>query len=537
MKSSDRIDILDSGIIAQDEERYLSFPDVVLTSTGALLAVYRDADIHYPADTPTTELVLIESHDQGDSWKNSREFPVYPKHRPQQDFAWHCPRLQRMSDGRIAFLCDITQPPGFLPEIFISFSEDDGKTWSTPVDTGARGIMPDRLLELSKTEWVFAYHWKDYDVGTLAEYLYATEDAGESWQFRSKVGADARYSLCEASLIQLPDSRLVAYLRENSFLHMPTYVCYSEDKGHTWSEPQPHPTSGHRPSAGVLDDGSVLLTYRNVAGEPGLTAWLGSADEIAISVSRKDLGGSGEEALAEGIRVCSKGGEWEGVEYTFPPLMEWSDSLELQTRLQRIKGESGSCVLRAGALLYVEKDEIRLCQRRTEQSEEEVEIREEVLGTYSLDTSIFHTYSLRLSAGTFYVSVDGSEVITAAILEQPYFRDRKVAFGHLKPDPPNKGGFVNHNGEFVFSSLDYKLERNDGVRHEFSWCISSGTLPDQYHRDTCVQLDYETCGDWEEAGYSGWIHVSEQKKFCIDYRRGEAKNPYIIGHQFVCSES
>ncbi len=537
MKVSDRISILGSEVIAQDESRYLSFPDVVLTRAGSLLAMYRDADIHYPADTPSTELVVIESEDQGRTWGNARIFSAYPANRPQSEFAWHCPRLMQMSDGRIAFLCDITQPPKFLPEIYISLSEDNGKSWSTPVDTGARGIMPDRLIELSETEWVFAYHWKDYDVGMLGEFLFATEDAGKTWGLRSKVGSDPRYSLCEASLIQLPDTRLVSYMRENSFLHLPTFVSISEDRGHTWSEAKVHPSSGHRPSAGVLEDGSVLLTYRNVAGQPGLSAWIGSADESFFSVSKKDLSGSGEKTTPEGILLCAEGNRWEGVEYTFPPIMDWEDTLELSVRLQRIDGDVGSCVLRAGAFLYVDSSEIRLTQRCSKQVDDEFVVEETILATHTLNTSVFHHYVLRLEQKTLRVLVDGNEVIRSAIVEQPYFRDRKVSFGQLNQDPPNKVAFLKHQGKLLFTALSYSLRRKDGEIFEYSWDSSDGSYPDQYQRENCFQIDQETCGDWEEAGYSGWIHIDSKTKFCIDYRRGESRNPYIVGHRLELKES
>ena len=44
--------------------------------------------------------------------------------------------------------------------------------------------------------------------------------------------------------------------------------------------PRPTPLIGHRPCVGALDDGRLLVTYRNVAPEGGTAAWLGSLDEL-----------------------------------------------------------------------------------------------------------------------------------------------------------------------------------------------------------------------------------------------------------------
>ncbi len=529
-----RISILESEIIAQNEERYLSFPEVVLTPSGSLLGIYRDADIHYPADSPTTELVLVESDDKGKSWKNKRAFPVYPEHRPQEEFAWHCARLSRMSDGRIAFLCDITQPEKFLPEIFISFSSDEGQSWTPPQDTGARGIMPDRLLQLSESEWIFAYHWRDQDVDSLAEFLYATEDAGKSWELRSKVGSDSRYDLCEASLIQLPDGRLVSYMRENSFMHIPTMVSFSDDRGRSWSEAVAHPTCGHRPCAGVLANGEILLTYRNVGGEPGLTAWRGSADDTFFAVSGKDLSGEGLTMTKDGIRISSQGGDWDAVEYTFPPLMSWKDSLDISVRVKRISGDEGACVIRAGGVLIIDESEIRYLQRHVVREEEkEPKLEKKLLGSHTLDTSEFHTYTVSLSAEKCRVLVDGKEVFQSSFAPDPYFRDRIVSFGSLSQDPANLVCFRDQKGEFLCSEISYQLKREDGEVFEFDWKSASKTFPNDYELSNCVQIDKETCGDWAEAGYSAWVPLGDGRVFCIDYRRGDADNPYIIGHQLL----
>ena len=61
------------------------------------------------------------------------------------------------------------------------FSSDEGKTWSDVVMTPARGIVPDRLLELSTGRWIVACHYDDTDFGNLVQRLWYSDDQGVTW--------------------------------------------------------------------------------------------------------------------------------------------------------------------------------------------------------------------------------------------------------------------------------------------------------------------------------------------------------------------
>ena len=128
--------------------------------------------------------------------------------------------------------------------------------------------MPDKLIEVPSGAWLLATHVRmkgdQYDIdGTLTQLVHRSEDQGETWEGPYIVGQDERYNLCEASIMLLPDGELVCYMRENSNLGLPAFKSFSTDEGRTWDGLYRTPMDGcHRPVAGILPSGHVLVTYR-----------------------------------------------------------------------------------------------------------------------------------------------------------------------------------------------------------------------------------------------------------------------------------
>ena len=57
-------------------------------------------------------------------------------------------------------------------------------------------------------------------------------------------------------------------MRENVHTTRPSHYALSEDDGRTWSTPRPGLFYADRPAAGLLHDGRLLVTYRNVEPAP-----------------------------------------------------------------------------------------------------------------------------------------------------------------------------------------------------------------------------------------------------------------------------
>jgi sialidase-1 len=193
-----------------------------------------------------------------------------------------------LRDGRLLALCDVLPVPPdescdlTNARVVFWWSDDEGSTWSEPVETPIFGIVPDKLVELPSGAWLVATQVHmvgdqfDYE-GKLTQIVHRSEDGGKTWQGPIIIGQDDRYNLCEGSILALPDGELVCYMRENSGLGLPAFKAFSNDEGCTWAGVYRTPMDGcHRPVSGLLPSGKVLVTYRYQPG--GKRFHLPSAD-------------------------------------------------------------------------------------------------------------------------------------------------------------------------------------------------------------------------------------------------------------------
>ncbi len=267
--------MIDKFTISRDDNIYQAWPDVTLTPSGRLVCVFSEC-IHH-RDRSYTRIMLCDSTDRGRTWTPKRPLtepahglPVY----------WNCARISILADGRLAVLVDkiTTKESVAKPESchnYLFFSEDDGQNWSKPLLTPARGIVPDKLLELPGGRWIISCHCKDTVSGKLFQRLWFSDDRGKSWSDPVVVGKQDGLNLCEASLLPLADGKtLVAFMRENSGQGWDCHKTISENAGESWAEPIRFPLPGcHRPVAGKLQSGEIMITYRFCQGGSG---WIGT---------------------------------------------------------------------------------------------------------------------------------------------------------------------------------------------------------------------------------------------------------------------
>ncbi|GAG25077.1 unnamed protein product, partial [marine sediment metagenome] len=80
--------------------------------------------------------------------------------------------------------------------------------------------------------------------------------------------------LCEGSVVELPGGELVCFLRENSGMGLDAFKSISTDGGMTWDGTYKIPIPGcHRPVAGMLQSGKVMITHRFMQGGKGWIGW------------------------------------------------------------------------------------------------------------------------------------------------------------------------------------------------------------------------------------------------------------------------
>ena len=258
--------------VCRNDDVYEGFPDVVLTSSGKLVCIFAECNHHH--DRSYTRIMLTDSVDRGRTWTDKR-----PLTEPTHDVPfWNCPRITRIRDGRLVVAIDKLFTEDHHGEQhtcrnYLFFSEDDGQTWSEEVEVPALGIVPDKLLELDSGRWIYSCHFDDKEHGYLVQRLWYSDDQGQSWSEPVIVGKEKGLNLCEVSILAVGD-KLVAFLRENSWQGWDCMKAISSDGGETWGEVANFPLPAcHRPVAGSLNDGRILITHRYMQGGKGWGGW------------------------------------------------------------------------------------------------------------------------------------------------------------------------------------------------------------------------------------------------------------------------
>lgn len=248
--------------VSRNDAMHEGWPDIVRTRSGRLLCVFSECEAHACRDN--CRIMLIESDDDGATWKNRRPLTELTQ---KEDF-YNCARLSLLADGTIAAVCDRIQGDENRAACqYLWTSTDDGESWSDAAVLPFTGIVPDKITTLSTGRILLAAHFKNHETGKLEQYLWYSDDGMKTWSDRVTVAADPRYNLCEVSIYECTDGTLAALMRENSNMGRDCFKTLSTDGGESWSEVYPTNMPGcHRPVAGRLTDGRVLISYRYHAG-------------------------------------------------------------------------------------------------------------------------------------------------------------------------------------------------------------------------------------------------------------------------------
>lgn len=251
--------------VSSDDSVYEAWPDVVKTDSGKLICVFAECTHH--VDRNNARIVICESQDRGRTW--SAKKPLTD--RGDNFCFFNCARISKLKDGSLAIICDkVSSDTGRVgelsnSEIYVWYADAEGKQWSEPQILPFCGIVPDKLLELSCGRRIITAHFLNEETEKLEQYLWYSDDKGATWSERVTLAADKRYNLCEASLIEEPDGTLISFMRENSRAGYPVFKSVSYDKGETWEGVfETSLDSGHRPTAGYLSNGQVMVTYRYI---------------------------------------------------------------------------------------------------------------------------------------------------------------------------------------------------------------------------------------------------------------------------------
>ena len=122
-------------VVSRDDSIYEAWPDVALCDSGRLVCVFSECDHH--GDRNNARIAYVTSDNRGRFWSPKRYLTEKavrtPGHRGPY---YNCARISRLSDGRLAVVCDLIRGPHENAventEIHLWFSSDEGRTWEGP---------------------------------------------------------------------------------------------------------------------------------------------------------------------------------------------------------------------------------------------------------------------------------------------------------------------------------------------------------------------------------------------------------------------
>ncbi len=483
-------------VIDRRPDQYIAFPDVCMTGDGKLLAVYRESDKHV---AERSMLLLRESADLGQTWS-----PI----RILDSRQGHCPRITRLSDGALVIAEDMNNA--------LYWSYDQGKTYSARPVAGATLSIPDRFIELDANTFLTTCHvargthrLPKMGQPRTEQMIYLTANRGATFSHLTILAADPVLTLCEASMVRLPDGRILAIMRENGLVYEPMYACLSADDGKTWTTPAPTPLLGHRPCIGVTTGDELLVTYRSVSPDGGTVAWIGTLDELfaEYAVHGRTPSKDNPRLTPEGLRIENEAGPDACARYCLRPITDPEYATAEMTAEVRVDAaDKDGCAIHFGIWW-------RLFPDRIEPDNDHAPI--------AMEKGRFHTLRFLYKPGRVTLFIDGKR--RARIKADPMgVETRAFVFGTRSP-------FEDNGGTHVWKSVTHRVrEPRYGRDYRFKWDFTEG-LPDAWAKKRVLELKNDRFAAALDYGYSGWIELPDGRYFCAYHHGGGEEEGYKAG--------
>jgi phosphoribosyl 1,2-cyclic phosphodiesterase len=316
-------DVARQVTIDKESGQYLGHPTTVLLEDGTTILCV------YPKGHGKGELVLRRSEDSGKTW--SERLPTPTSWATSKETPHMYPVTDKDGIDRLILFSS-------LYPIRISVSEDNGTSWSELAPIGEYGgiVGMSDLIETGVGKYTAFFHddgrfitKNGSNTGLFHVYAVDSIDGGLTWSTPRVVAHDPTVHLCEPGLVLSPDGNTYAMLLRENSRKKNSHICFSEDKGKTWSTPVEMPRSlmGDRHQAVYAEDGRLFISFRDTDKESETAgdwvAWVGTFEDlergnvgayrIRLSDNKHswDCAYPGVELLPDGTIFTATYGHWD----------------------------------------------------------------------------------------------------------------------------------------------------------------------------------------------------------------------------------
>ncbi len=489
--------------IARKQGMHFGFPDVAQAADGTLLCVFSNRS-HTGGQGGSS---ICRSTDLGQTWSELQSSPGGGRIR-----SWHNGTL--LLEG---------------PKGQYLVSADAGRTWTDlfsidAVKAGGNALdVPGHMQELADGSWLIvasSYPGGKAWGGTEGEQLefYRSTDEGQSWEFVSKLQPYPPHSICEASILVLPEGKLAVYAREDRGDSFPGIKAFSDDNAKTWRvEELPFPITG-RTCAKFLSDGRVMVTTRNDTGRSGLWAWIGDLhDTTPFRASGIHFNDRHSVGLKEdGLHIDSDGVRGQFTQYVLRQPDTTDSTIDVTVEVNVVANSGQAATL---SVPFVGK--FRLFPNR-------IELARDPQMNATVSPGQFHIYRVVREPGKATVYVDGQLAFEMTQVdertENPPWTPAKPSIYRLalgnEADSAGPNIFPDQlhaevTGYSIWRRFELTLDDPNTGRYTSSWSAESGEFPDQYQLDHIIEVGAAAAS--HDQGYSGWVELDDGRIFVVNY--------------------
>lgn len=517
-----------------NDSLYLCRADVEKTASGKLVCIFMEADQHVGS---FNNIVQTESYDNGHTWT---PYHVIAYGRADvEGYNFGTSRLVQLAGGTLAI-----NVPGGLGGQVILRSYDEGLNWTTQNVYNAGIGEPGHMRLLSNGVMIFPTQRFRYgaDYGELEEIFYKSYDMGQTWwSVGQKFFSGALKVFNEAEILELGNGKLWAISCSNP------NMSFSDDYGETWSRPVLSPVSPARPHPGFMDDGQLLMTFRDYFGVPGYTAWIydPKTDKDIFRIKGRAFDESRIELFPDRLVLDAADGDSGAVTYCLPKTATPQDRVIIETTMRCEWANTNGCVIDCGIPIQFMPSTGR------------VSLLQDASIYFTTDITQFHDYRIDRDGASLKMWCDNILRIDTNIqhvLDMPApdvdiaakdsFKlvgqnGRYISFGNFTFSKSwGTYWFSNNGGKSEWKNFSIQLKTIEGQYPDYSWSWSAanGVYPDQYVRDRFICFETEGCNKLSDHGYGGWTQIDEDTIFVVDYTRGDGQdgpvpdNPFIRGY-------